>query len=221
MSCQNWREFATRWRFSRAASCGPSARWTRSRARSASGARSRLNWPPPTRSKARSGRLSGSSETVPTLLVLLAPAPAAASIVREKNRGTLALLFNSPMRPWSIYFGKLIGVSGFVLLLLVTSVPAAAACYAMGGVSLLGGLAGLYAILALAAVQYTTLGLLVSSYANSTDAALRITYGLVLLLAVVTMGPHLFLQGQSGLYPDLAEWLRCLSPVPAVMELLG
>ena len=156
-----------------------------------------------------------------TLLVLLAPAPAAASIVREKNRGTLALLFNSPMRPWSIYFGKLIGVSGFVLLLLVTSVPAAAACYAMGGVSLLGGLAGLYAILALAAVQYTTLGLLVSSYANSTDAALRITYGLVLLLAVVTMGPHLFLQGQSGLYPDLAEWLRCLSPVPAVMELLG
>ncbi|MFH1920340.1 MAG: ABC transporter permease subunit [Planctomycetota bacterium] len=156
-----------------------------------------------------------------TLLVLLAPAFPAASIVREKNRGTLVLLFNSPMKPWSIYFGKLIGVSGFVLLLLVTSVPAAAACYAMGGISLGGDLAMLYAILAIAAIQYTTLGLLVSSYANSADAALRITYGLVLLLAVVTMGPHLFLQGQPGFYPELAEWLRCLSPVPAVMELVG
>lgn len=156
-----------------------------------------------------------------TLLVLLAPAFPATSIVREKNRGTLALLFNSPIKPWSIYFGKLIGVSGFALLLLVTSVPAAGACYAMGGISLGGDLAMLYTILALAALQYTTLGLLVSSYANSTDAALRITYGLVLLIVVVAMGPHLFLQGQPGLYPELAEWLRCLSPVPAVMEIVG
>jgi ABC-type transport system involved in multi-copper enzyme maturation permease subunit len=156
-----------------------------------------------------------------TLVILLAPAFPAVSIVREKNRGTLALLLNSPMRPWSIYLGKLIGVVGFVLLLLVISLPAAAACYAMGAISLSGDLLAVYAILALVAVQYTTLGLLVSSYANSADAALRITYGMALLLGVVTLGPHFFLQGNAGLYPELAEWLRCLSPVPAMMELLG
>ncbi len=156
-----------------------------------------------------------------TLLVLLVPAPAATTIVRERIRGTLALLFNSPMKPWSIYFGKLAGVLGFALLLVVLSVPSAAACYAMGGISLIDDLAALYGILALVAVQYTALALLVSSYAGSTDSALRITYGLVLLLAVVTMGPHLFLQGKPGLYPDLAERLRCASPIPAVMELLG
>jgi ABC-type transport system involved in multi-copper enzyme maturation permease subunit len=155
------------------------------------------------------------------LLILLAPAFPAVSIVRERNRGTLALLLNSPMKPWSIYFGKLAGVLGFVLLLLVLSLPAAAACYAMGGISLARDVGALYAVLALVAVQYTALGLLVSSYANSTDAALRITYGLVLLLSVVTLGPHLFLQGKQGTYPELAEWLRCFSPVPAVMELLG
>lgn len=156
-----------------------------------------------------------------TLVILLVPAFPATSIVREKSRGTLALLLNSPMRPWSIYFGKLVGVLGFAMLLLVLSLPAASACYAMGGVSLVGDLLALYAVLAIAAVQYASLGLLISSLANSTDAALRITYGLVLLLAVVTMGPHLFLQGGQGTYPELAEWLRCVSPIAAVMELLG
>ncbi len=156
-----------------------------------------------------------------TLLVLLVPAFPAVSIVRERNRGTLALLFNSPMRPWSIYFGKLAGVLGFVLLLLAMSLPAAAACYAMGGISLLDDLAVLYAVLLLVAFQYTALAFLVSSYANSTDAALRITYGLVFLLTVVAMIPHFFLQGKSGLWPVLAEWLRCVSPIPAVMELFG
>ena len=116
-------------------------------------------------------------------------------IVREKQRGTLILLLNSPLRPWSIYAGKLIGSLGFVLLLLLTSIPAAAACHAMGGVSLSGELLPLYAILALVAVEYTAWALLVSTYVNSIDAALRYAYGGVLLLAVVSLGPHYFLQG--------------------------
>ncbi|MCH7988521.1 MAG: ABC transporter permease subunit [Planctomycetes bacterium] len=154
-------------------------------------------------------------------LILLVPVFPATTIVREKNQGTLALLLNSPMKPWTIFFGKLFGVLGFVLLLLAMSFPAAAACYAMGGVDFWGQIVVLYGILALVAVQYACVGLLVSSYANSTDSALRITYGLVLLLAVVTLGPHQFLQGQPGLVPEFASWMRNLSPIPAVMELLG
>ena len=63
-----------------------------------------------------------------TVLVLLAPAFPASSIIREKNKGTLALLFNSPISNGAIYFGKLIGVSGFLILLLIMSFPAAMAC---------------------------------------------------------------------------------------------
>ncbi|MGE0761326.1 MAG: ABC transporter permease, partial [Pirellulaceae bacterium] len=48
-------------------------------------------------------------------IVLLVPAFPAASIVREKNKGTLALLINSPLKPWSIYLGKLGGVVLFTL----------------------------------------------------------------------------------------------------------
>ena len=73
-----------------------------------------------------------------TTILLLLPVFPATSIVRERNQRTLTLLLNSPLGPWRIYFGKLLsalGVSGLVLSL---SLPAAAACYASGGVSLTG-----------------------------------------------------------------------------------
>ncbi|MGE3316409.1 MAG: ABC transporter permease [Planctomycetaceae bacterium] len=156
-----------------------------------------------------------------TAQLLLVPVFPATSIVRERTQGTLALLLNSPMTSVSIYFGKLLGVLGFVGLLLMMSIPAAAACYALGGISLTGDVVALYGVLALVAVQYAALGLLVSSYASSTDAALRLTYGLVLLLAVVTIGPYLFLQGSTGPLASLATFLRSISPIPAVMEIVG
>src|SRR5207245_8723153 len=46
-------------------------------------------------------------------IILLVPAFPATSVVREKTQGTLALLLNTPLTPWSIYFGKLFGVIGF------------------------------------------------------------------------------------------------------------
>lgn len=155
------------------------------------------------------------------ILVLMVPAFPATSVVREKNQGTLDLLLNSPMPSWSIYLGKMLGILAFVTLLLTMSLPAASAAYAMGGVSWLRQILPLYGILALVLVQYTALALLVSSYATTTDSALKITYGLVLLTAVVTLGPHFFLQGQPGWMPQAAEWMRCASPVPAAMELVG
>lgn len=157
-------------------------------------------------------------------LVLMAPVFPATSIVRERQQGTLELLLNSPMNPWSIILGKLFGVLGFVALLLVLSLPAAAACYAMGGIDLKGQLGRMYLVLAMLALMYSTLGLLISTYAKSTDSALRMTYGMILLLAVVTLGPHQFLQGQmwlSDTQQAAIDWLRCVSPIPAMMQVLG
>jgi ABC-type transport system involved in multi-copper enzyme maturation permease subunit len=154
-------------------------------------------------------------------ILLLVPAFPATSLVREKIKGTLALLLNSPMRPWSIYLGKLGGILGFTAILLVMTMPAAAACYALGGTGSRGGILNLYAILALAAVQLSTLGLLVSCYSRSTDGALRGSYALVLVVCVLTLGPYELFRGQTGIEAQLTSWLRCLSPIPAVMEALG
>jgi ABC-type transport system involved in multi-copper enzyme maturation permease subunit len=98
-------------------------------------------------------------------LILLVPVFPATSIVRERIGGTLALLLNSPMKPWSIYLGKLSGVLGFILLLLVLSFPGAAACYAMGGVEA-ANILQLYGLLVLVSIQYAALGLLIAATPN-------------------------------------------------------
>lgn len=154
-------------------------------------------------------------------ILLLAPALPATTLVREKMSGTLALLLNSPLSSQSIYFGKLLAALGFTAILLLMTVPAAAACYALGGTTIRGGVGLLYAILALSAIQVATLGLLVSSRAQSTDGALRITYGLVLAVCVLPLAPHWLLQGSEGPLSEIVAWVRGLSPIPAVMEVLG
>src|SRR6516164_1821856 len=131
-------------------------------------------------------------------VLLLVPAYPATALVREKIKGTLALLLNSPMPPWSIYLGKLGGVLGFTAILLVVTLPAAAACHALGGTPVRGGIGQLYLVLAVATVQLATLGLLVSSRSQATDSALRVTYGLVLAIAVVPLAPHAMLRGDHG-----------------------
>jgi ABC-type transport system involved in multi-copper enzyme maturation permease subunit len=154
-------------------------------------------------------------------VLVLVPAFPATTLVREKIKGTLALLLNSPLRPWSIYLGKLGGVLGFAAVLLIMTLPAAAACYALGGTVIRGGITALYVVLGLAALQLSALALLVSSRAQSADGALRATYALVLVVCVLTLIPYMLLRGQPGLMTQAASWLRFLSPIPAVMAVLG
>lgn len=157
-----------------------------------------------------------------TTIILLVPIYPATTIVRERQQGTLALLLNSPMNNWSIYFGKLFGSLICVILPLVMSGPAAAAWYAMTGVDLYIHLGRMYIVLFLATIQFATLSLLVSSFANTTDSALRISFALVLLMVVATLAPYQLVQGgDGGPYALLAEWMRSLSPIPALMEITG
>jgi ABC-type transport system involved in multi-copper enzyme maturation permease subunit len=154
-------------------------------------------------------------------IVLLVPAFPATALVREKIKGTLPLLLNSPMTPWSIYIGKLGGVLGFAAVLLAMTLPAAAACYALGGSASRGGIVTLYVILGIAAVQMSTLALLVSSRSSSSNGALLASYGLTLAVCVAGLGPHFMTRGSSGPVAEVFSWLRCLSPIPPVMETLG
>ncbi len=157
-------------------------------------------------------------------IVFLVPAFPATSIVNEKNNKTLTLLLNSPLSAFSIYFGKMSGVLLFGLLVLLCSLPASAACYAMGGISAGGELATLYLVLALLMLQYTTLGMLISSYAQTSDSAVRLTYTAVLALLLLTLVPSAFIRGTGGWSPGIAtvaEWIRNLSPLPAMMEIMG
>lgn len=154
-------------------------------------------------------------------VLLLVPAFPATSIVRERDQGTLMLLFNSPISPPGIYAGKFLGVLGFAALAFSTTLPAAAAVYAMGGVDPWRQIGTLYAVLAALAVLCTAIGLFVSVRANSADAAVRISYGAVFAAAFLSLAPHALTRGTAGTAATVAEWLRRLSPVPVVMHLVG
>jgi ABC-type transport system involved in multi-copper enzyme maturation permease subunit len=184
-----------------------------------------LRWPTDGRvelSGARSGQLFRLfSYGMLAAVALLAPIFPATSIVMERRKGTLALLLNTPLKSYAIYAGKLFAVLGFVALLLLITLPAAAACYAMGGISLTKQLMVAYGLLAVVAWQYSSLGLLVSSYARSADGAVRVTYGCVLMLGVITLAPYFFMQDWGGITSVVVNWIRCLSPIPAMAELVG
>ena len=146
-------------------------------------------------------------------LLLLLPVFPATSIVSEKKRGTLALLLNTPMGAWKIYFGKLLAACSLAGMILAMSLPAAGACYSMGGLSLYGDMWQVYLLLVLVSLQYSAIALLVSSYSQSVDSAVRVTYGIVLGTSMLTLVPHYFFQGTGGNLADLGEILRCLSPL--------
>lgn len=154
-------------------------------------------------------------------VALLVPVFPSTSIVQEKQTGTLALLLNSPMGPVAIYLGKLVGALGFVLLMLSATIPATAACFALGGVSLLDELVPLYLILIGAGILFTTWSLLVSTLAITTDGAVRGTFGGVLVMFLLVLLPHYFLDGSETDLARVAAILRNISPVPAIMEVVG
>ena len=156
-----------------------------------------------------------------TTLLFVLPVFPATSIVSEKKRGTLALLLNTPLGPTRIYSGKLVASLGLGAIILALSLPAACACYSMGGLSLQKDLARVYLLLILVAVQYSAIGLLISSYSQSVDSAVRLTYGVTLGLTVLTMGPHYFLLGSKGSLAQIVDWIRSLSPLAALMYLTG
>jgi len=154
-------------------------------------------------------------------LLLLLPVFPATSISRERIKGTLALLLNTPLGAWRIFTGKLLAALALAGIILAMSLPAASACYAMGGLSLYKDVVRVYLLLILVTLQYSILALLVSSYSHTIDAAVRMTYGLVLGLSVISLGPHYFLQGMEGSLANYSDILRGLSPFAVLMSLTG
>lgn len=153
---------------------------------------------------------------------LISPITPAVSLVKERIHGTLLLLLNTQLSRWQIYWGKLLGITLFVFLPLLMTCPAAAACHAMGGITFTGQILPLYTVLILATVQITAMSLLVSSHSRNLDSAIRVAYSLMLVLTVGTLAPYQLLQGSSlGLVVNLSFWIRQLSPIPAVMDLLN
>ncbi len=152
-------------------------------------------------------------------VMMLVPAFPATALVRERRSGTLALLLNSPLSRFEIYFGKLL--SNFLIAAIIISVsfPALIACYAMGGLSIGTQLVPLLAVLLAMALQFTAAGLWVSSVATSSDASLRWTYAAVVGLVVLTLAPTAIVGQVESLQGTIARLLTRLSPAGSLRDI--
>jgi ABC-type transport system involved in multi-copper enzyme maturation permease subunit len=82
------------------------------------------------------------------LALLVSPALAAQSVNGDRERGTLATLQVTRLRPAEIAFGKLVASWGTALVFLAVTLPLALWCYLEGGLSVLRVL-GVYVVMAL------------------------------------------------------------------------
>jgi ABC-type transport system involved in multi-copper enzyme maturation permease subunit len=155
-------------------------------------------------------------------VLLLVPAFPAASIVRERRQGTLALLFNAPIQGRTILLAKFLANVICLAVPLIMGLPAVAACYAMGGIDLVRDVLPLYVLFALVSSQLVAMALWVSCFASSPLAAIRSAYAMMTALAILTLAPAMFVPpGASSLIADAARGMRLLSPIPPAMAIVG
>lgn len=154
-------------------------------------------------------------------VVLIVPAFPATGLIREVRRGTMELLLNSPLRRSEIFLGKLTGLAVFAALLLAVTLPAMACCYAMGAISPTSDVLRLYGLVGVICIELIVLGLVVGTLAQTPESGLRWVYGATFLLTVLVILPHVFLQGGESQYAVMANHLRKLSPIPAILQLVN
>ena len=154
-------------------------------------------------------RLKSAYNFVPGIMgmifILICAMMTSVSIVKEKEMGTMDLLLVSPVRPWTIVFGKLVPyfllscvILAFTLVLSYTvlGIPFSFRLFDVIWVTIL------YVTLALA------LGLLISTIASTQVAALLIS-GVMFMIPVILLSGMIFPVENM---PLVLQWFSCVIP---------
>jgi ABC-type transport system involved in multi-copper enzyme maturation permease subunit len=113
------------------------------------------------------------------LVAFITPAITSGAITIEREQRTLEMLELTRLSPGQVVLGKLSSAVGFVILLLISSLPLASICFFLGGVSP-EQIGNTYLMLAAGAFVAGTLGLVWSAVARTTAAAVVLTYASLL-----------------------------------------
>lgn len=163
------------------------------------------------------------------LVSFVAPAFTVSAITSERERRTFDLLKVTLLSPRQIVWSKLVPVLGYVLLLVLATIPLFSLAFLLGGVEA-GQLAAALCVILSSSALFTTLGLFVSSRAPSTLGATIVTYsivvGIVIGLLVLTslvfpalagLGGWAGASGAGPVFTALFIALISLSPVGALV----
>jgi len=116
------------------------------------------------------------------IVMVLAPGSTAAAISLEREKQTLDMLVTTPVSSIALVLGKLLSSVGWIVLLLLASLPVMALVFTFGGVAP-DDIARAYIVLAAAAFAYGSMGLFISALLKRTAASTIIN--LVLAMGIV------------------------------------
>ena len=137
------------------------------------------------------------------IFILVCAMMTSVSIVREKEVGTMEVLLVSPVRPVKIIFAKMIPYFAISCIVLVTILLLARHLL---GVPMSGGVGGIFSLSLLYLILSLSLGLLVSTIADTQMAALLIS-------AMVMMMPILMLSGMLFPIENLPKFFQVVSNI--------
>ena len=144
------------------------------------------------------------------LVAFITPAITSGAITIEKEQRTMEMLEITRLSRGSIVAGKLLSAVGFVALLVISSLPLTSICFFLGGVSP-EEVVRWYLLLIAFSFVTATLGLVWSTVARTTAAAVLLTYGSLLVPILVFIstsalaGPAMYFGGgATGHNPTLS-----------------
>jgi hypothetical protein len=146
------------------------------------------------------------------LILLIAPALTATTIVSERVMKSLDLVLTSPMSFKHYLVGKMISGYRYIWMLLILALPVTAVSVVMGGATWIDVL-GAYIILSSAGLVITAIGLLISSLTQGYVAAVIWTYLTVgaYILAISSVGAGMLFGGRSQSGQE-APWFFATHP---------
>jgi len=121
------------------------------------------------------------------IVSLIAPALTATTIIVERQRRSLDLVFSAPVSPKYFLVGKMMSSFRYTWMLLILSLPVTAACVVLGGASW-GDVLTAYVLLSLQGLALTSIALLISTVALRPVSAVIWSYGASAIYLFVTFG---------------------------------
>jgi ABC-type transport system involved in multi-copper enzyme maturation permease subunit len=157
------------------------------------------------------------------LVAFLAPAFSAGTISGEREKQTFDLLLTTPLPPWTIVAGKLLGALAYLLLLVLAGLPLLSLGFLLGGVAP-DEVAVAMALLLVTTLTYGAVGLCFSAHLRSTVGATVLAYAAILvplagipLSALLTVGlfGSVFGNNPPAWFIHIGIFLLSLNPLTA------
>ena len=120
-------------------------------------------------------------------VIVVAPALTATTVVMERQRQSIDLIFSAPVSPKYFLVGKMISSFRYTWMLLVLALPVAAASVVLGGATWTDVLIA-YLLLSLQGLILTAFALLISSLVSKPVAAIIWSYAVTFVYSMFALG---------------------------------